>query len=67
MDILIREMFKQNLRKSFQHFGIEGTEDKIKELWINHPEIIKQYLEVYRELITGRKRYLNYRYKDLTK
>ena len=55
MDILIREMFKQNLRKSFQHFGIEGTEDKIKELWINHPEIIKQYLEVYREVITGGK------------
>ena len=55
MDILIREMFKQNLYKSFKHFGIEDTEDKIKELWVNHPEIIKQYLEVYREVITGGK------------
>lgn len=44
----------QNIKDSFQKFGLEGTEDKINEIWKDTPVTKGMYLEVYKELIHNR-------------
>ena len=55
MDALIREAFKQSLRNAFNIYGVEHTEEVIKDIWKNCPHIQNQYLEVYKELLAFKK------------
>lgn len=50
---LCKEVAKDSLRQAFNHFGIEGTEDKIKELYGNNVEALDFLLEVYNEMLKG--------------
>lgn len=43
---------EHHIKQAFAKFGIEGTEDKLKEAYKNHPTLLKQYLKVYRRAIS---------------
>jgi len=36
---MTNEMAKQNILRCVQVYGIEGTEDKIKELYASYPDV----------------------------
>ena len=50
MDKLVRVMIEQDLLKAFKEYGMEGTEQKIKELYKGN-EYLQQYLRIYKEVI----------------
>jgi len=47
----IKELAIQHLREAYNKFGIEGTEDKIKELYSKNSEARDYLLKVHQELI----------------
>jgi len=55
MEDLIKQEIKRtmikHLKEAFSTYGIEGTEDKIKEIYCNMDTVREQYLAVYWELI----------------
>ena len=47
-------MLAVDLKKAFKFYGIEGTEEKIKEVYSLMPELKAQYLEVYSYFLKGK-------------
>ena len=47
------EIMTEHLTKGFSVWGIEGTEDKIRELYASSPVILEKYLGVYNKLLKG--------------
>lgn len=52
-DFITEEIMVTHLKEGFLVWGIEGTEDKIKELYSSSPVIREKYLGVYHKLIRG--------------
>ena len=55
MDNVIHALIEADLRKSFQRYGLEGTEEKVNQNYKECPQVKEQYLEVYREILTRKK------------
>lgn len=51
---IVTEIAKNNLRRAFKHYGIEGTEDKIKELYNNNVDTTIFLLNIYKEMIRNK-------------
>lgn len=52
-DFITEETMITHLKEGFLVWGIEGTEEKIKELYSNSPVILEKYLGVYHKLVSG--------------
>ncbi len=56
-DDIVKEITKEkaieHLKRAFAEWGVEGTEDKIKELYANTPAIRDYLLEMYYKLLKG--------------
>jgi hypothetical protein len=48
---LLKEIAIQHLREAYCRFGIEGTEDVIKEIYKEHSEVREYLLKTHQELI----------------
>ena len=55
-DILrdVNQEMNQQLHKCFKRYGIEGTEQKIKELYQLSPKIQELFLIEYRKILKGK-------------
>lgn len=42
-----------HMNRAFNEYGIEGTEQKIKDLYKKMPIIKEKYLQIYKKLIKG--------------
>ena len=51
---LVDQLIADGLRSAFKTFGLEGTEDKIKEIYARSPKMLDRYISVYNRLIKGR-------------
>jgi len=51
----VNQEMNQQLRKCFKRYGIEGTEQKIKELYQLAPRIQELFLIEYRKILKGQK------------
>jgi len=49
-------MIVESLQKSFQVNGIEGTEDVIRRVYNQHPEILERFISIYLTMIWGKKK-----------
>ena len=49
-------MIVESLQKSFQVNGIEGTEDVIRRVYSQHPEILERFISIYLTMIWGKKK-----------
>lgn len=54
-DELLNILIIESLKNAVNRFGIEGTEDKIKELYYSMPEARERILKVYYETYRIRK------------
>jgi hypothetical protein len=50
-DVMIVEF----LQKSFQVNGLEGTEDVIRRVYNQHPEILERFISMYLTMVWGKK------------
>jgi flagellar basal body-associated protein FliL len=50
IDNLIDDTMKRYLQRAFSYWGIEGTEQKIKEVYSKMPEIRNRFLKIYYNL-----------------
>ena len=50
---IARDNAISNLKKAYNIYGIEGTEDKIKELYINNISVRDYMLKTHYELLKG--------------
>ena len=50
---ITKEIAKDNLRIAFNMFGIEGTEEKIKELYENNTRVKDYFLSIFWEMVRG--------------
>lgn len=41
------------VKKAMKRYGVEGTEEKIKDIYKHNPGIIDYLLKVYKEIITN--------------
>ena len=48
---IIDESARYHLKRAFQRWGIERTEEKLKELYKHMPVILEKYLQIYRTII----------------
>ena len=46
-------IMKNNLQIFFRQYGIEGTEQKLKEVYANCSNIKDKYLEIYNQILKG--------------
>ena len=51
----VNQEMNQQLHKCFKKYGIEGTEEKIKELYALSPKIKELFLIEYRKILKGKK------------
>ena len=51
----VNQEMNQQLHKCFKKYGIEGTEQKIKELYQLSPKIQELFLIEYRKILKGKK------------
>ena len=51
----VNKEMNQQLRKCFHRYGIEGSEQKIKELYQLSPKIQELFLIEYRKILKGKK------------
>jgi hypothetical protein len=54
MDALIYYMIAQDLKSAFARWGIEATEEKIRDLYKHNPGVRDGYLEVYNIIVSGK-------------
>lgn len=54
MDILFETMILQDLQKCFKVWGIEATEEKIKDIYRNNFSLKEAYLKVYQSMLKGK-------------
>jgi hypothetical protein len=52
MELTVAIMF-DHIKAGFSKWGIEGIEQKIKEIYGNHPDILEKYLGVYNTILKG--------------
>ena len=53
INIFIYYSIAKDIKKCFNIYGIEGTEQKINELYELMPEVKRQYLDVYNYFLKG--------------
>jgi hypothetical protein len=51
----VNQEMRQQLFKCFKKYGLEGTEQKIKELYQLSPKIQELFLIEYRKILKGQK------------
>lgn len=56
MDDYIRYEMLYHIERAVKNWGIEGTEEKLKELYNNRPQLKYQYLSIFYELYPFLKR-----------
>ena len=49
--IAIERDMRLHLKKAFLKYGIEGTEDKLKDIYKNMPVILEKYLTLYNKIV----------------
>lgn len=52
-EYLTEVLMADHIKAGFKVWGIEGTEQKIQELYRNKPGIQEKYLAVYKKLLQG--------------
>ena len=50
MDNLLYYMMKEQIEKAVKEWGIEGTEDKIKAVYVHNPELKNSMLRTLRKM-----------------
>jgi hypothetical protein len=58
LDDIIRDDIKQNVKeqiyKCMKVYGIEGLEDKLKELYNKMPKVLELFLSEYYKIVRGK-------------
>lgn len=52
---LVEKLVEDHIREGFKKFGIEGTEDVIREAYGNNPKALAIYLRVYNNILENYK------------
>lgn len=55
VDQATNETIVEHIKEGFKKFGIEGTEDVFRRVYLKHPSIMERYQKLYDRLI-GRKK-----------
>lgn len=45
---------RQSILQCFQAYGIEYTEEKLKEIWKKYPSILEDFLNEYHNIVKGK-------------
>ena len=53
-NLIIEQQMLYHLNRAFKKWGIEDTEQKLKEVYKDMPVLREKYLKVYKKLITRR-------------
>jgi len=53
MEKIIELQARENIGKAMRTFGIEGTQQKIKETYKNTPKVKEYMLDVYDKILKG--------------
>jgi len=55
INLIIDQTILFHLNKAFKEYGIEGTEQKIKEIYATMPTIKERYLQIYSKVMHNEK------------
>jgi len=55
-DAVVRDYAEHGLRDLAARYGLEGAEQRVCEIYKNHPALVVYVLKVYRDVLNGERK-----------